>query len=248
MTFSLSSSTFGDEMVGERREAHAPTQLMQAAEVIVRQVGMVQSQNRVLALGLEGHGHHRLEAAGVGRHPGELRLAGPVQRREAAVVRGLGAVFAAQEIEQRAGLGLEDRLIGPMPRVAGGLGAEPGVIDLRRARRDGAPEGHVHDLVVVAVHDLRLLFFSTKWDWKASRCSFQNRSYSCTQPATCLSGSPRNSMTWSRPCFSRLTRPASSSTLRCLETALRDMSKGSAISVTRAGPLESRAMMARREG
>ena len=53
---------------------------------------------------------------------------------------------------------------------------------------------------------------------------------------------------WSRPTFSRAMRPASSSTLRCFETAFSDRSKGAAISVTRAGPPARRDRIARRAG
>ena len=47
-------------------------------------------------------------------------------------------------------------------------------------------------------------------------------------------------MRCSRPCFSRATNPASSSTRTCLLTAGSDMSNGEAISVTLAGPFASR--------
>jgi hypothetical protein len=50
----------------------------------------------------------------------------------------------------------------------------------------------------------------------------------------------------SRPRRARRTNPARSSTRTCLETAASDIVKGSATSVTRAGPRVSRSRMARR--
>ena len=81
-----------------------------------------------------------------------------------------------------------------------------------------------------------------------STSSFQKRAYSWTQWATSRSGSPCKEMNTSRPFFSRAIRPARSSSLRCLVTALSAVSNGSAISRNRAGPRDSRPMIARRVG
>ncbi len=83
---------------------------------------------------------------------------------------------------------------------------------------------------------------------RRSKLCSQNRRYCASQSSTSLSarGSMRHGRHWAaRP---RTIRPARSSTLRCLETAGRLMSKGSASSVTETSPSESRARMARRVG
>src|SRR5580698_9984463 len=228
-------------------EEVVPAALVATAAVVIRQVGVMQLHQGVRALGLEAHGHCGFQAAGERGHPGVLQPVARVEHDEASVVGDQRSVLqAVRQVEEPVHLMLDDQLARAVPHATRVRGIQPGGVDLGGGRRDGAGDGQFHGLDVAA-HGLRFLF-SMKNPWRRSRCSLQKRSYSCTQPATCRSGSLRNSSRWSRPCFSRWMRPACSSTLRCLETALRDMSKGAAISVTRAGPLASWAMMARREG
>src|SRR5579863_1623327 len=132
-----------------------------------------------------------------------------------------------------------------MPGIGVALRVKPRVIDFGGGGGNLAFQIDFHRLHIGS-HDFFL--FCLKKCSRRSRCSLQYRSYSCTHNATLRSGAALSSMTWSLPRFSRWINPAASSTLRCLETAFSDISNGSAISVTRAGPLDSRARIARRDG
>src|SRR5438132_4245789 len=81
-----------------------------------------------------------------------------------------------------------------------------------------------------------------------SNCWLQNSAYSAIQPAALRIGAATSCSRWTRPSRWRLTRPASSSTRRCLPIAGGEIETGADSSPTEASPRASRVRTARRVG
>src|SRR5215510_1304656 len=193
----------------------------------------------------KGHRDHRLVSQGVWRHPSVLNAIRSIGLREPSVVGSPPDEPVKEPVYFR----VQNQFVSLMPGSARHFGIQPSVEHLTWRSRDCSfkPE-------FKRVRGLPHRFFSffpfltLKYCSNWSRRWFQNRSYSCTHPATCRSGSPRNEMRTSRPCFRRSMSPALSRSFRCLVTELRAVSKGLATSRNRAGPLASWSIVDRREG
>src|SRR5437879_4879988 len=102
-------------------------------------------------------------------------------------------------------LRIDDQLFVFMPGITRDLWVQPGIENLTRRSRN-CPFQLDFECLCRCAHSFFFSFFffwSLKYCSNSSRRSFQNRSYSCTHPATAWSGSPRNEMRTSRPCFLR---------------------------------------------
>src|SRR5215467_6067746 len=135
-----------------------------------------------------------------------------------------------------------------VPGVAGNLWIQPPVKHFTRRSRDRSFNLKFNGLGVCPHFFLSFFLLSLKYCSNWSRRSFQNRSYSCSHPATSRRGPPRNEMKTSRPCLLRSMSPALSSSFRCFVTAFSAVSKGLATSENRAGPFASCPIIARRVG
>src|SRR5215469_1034505 len=143
---------------------------------------------------------------------------------------------------------IQDEFFGGIPRVAGDPWIQPRIVNFTWKRGDCSFKRKFEGLPRVLHRFFSLFFLSLKYCSNWSRRSFQNRSYSWTHPATSRSGSPRNDMKTSRPCFLRSISPALSRSFKCFVTAFKAVSNGFAISRNRAGPFASCPIIARRVG
>src|ERR1700733_14470803 len=140
----------------------------------------------------------------------------PLHLCEPAVMRDAVQLPVKEPVDFR----VQDELLGGIPWIAWDLGGQPSIEHLMR-RGGYCPLNLDFNRFCCSRHLLfSFALLSLKCFSNRSRRSFQNCSYSCTHPDTNCSGSARKEIMTSRPCLSRLIRPALSSILRCFVTAL----------------------------
>src|SRR5580692_6176267 len=91
-------------------------------------------------------------------------------------------------------LRIQNKLFGCIPGIAGDLWIQPCIKHLTRRSRDCSFKPEFKCLSGFIHYFFSFFFLSLEYCSNWSRRSFQNRSYSCTHPATSLSGFPRNDM------------------------------------------------------
>src|SRR5271154_5616380 len=150
----------------------------------------------------------------------------PLELRESAVMGGSLEGPVKEPVYFR----IQDELFGCIPGIAGDLWIQPGIEHFARRSGDCSFKLKLDGLRGFCHRLFSFFFLSLKYCSNWSRRWFQNRSYSCTHPATSRSGSPRNEMRTSRPSFLRSMSPALSRSFKCFVTALSAVSNGLATS------------------
>src|SRR6185312_10601146 len=178
------------ELINKNPHEVVPTSLMPSRQLMIREVGVHERHYRVLSLLPEGHRHCRFMTESARRHPSVLNSARPLELRESAV---MGRTFEGP-IEQPIYLRIQQELFGRIPGIAGDFWIQPRIEYFVRSRRDSSLKLEFKRLRRFRHYFISFFFLSLKYRSNWSRCSFQNRSYSCTHPATSRRGSPRSDM------------------------------------------------------
>ena len=193
--------------------------------------------------------------SGVLRAPSEDEATWRIELAVLAGVLNFSALAQHRDPKSTPDPGVDGGRGGPVWRnpVFQAVSVRPGREDfLRRCRqRPTDPQHRSRSAGVLHFESLSGWFPRCCSDRKASRASrrsSQKTLYVAIQSAASLRGSGVSESQWSRPLTARWTSPALSRTFRCFETALREMSKRLAISVTRNVVFARWARMDRREG
>src|SRR5579872_263568 len=150
---------------------------------------MDESHAGALFLLFESHRDIRLESKRVGRHPSMLEPVGPLDSREPSVVSNV----LERPVKEPVDLGIQEKPVGDIPRIARNLRIEPRVEDFVGCSSNDSFNFELDALYRVAHLSFSfVVFLSLKYRANSSRRSFQNRSYPWTHCATSLSGLPRN--------------------------------------------------------